>query len=55
MEVIILKKQISILKFEILSTVFVMIVGTLLHFTFSPPHIGLFENPVTGNFGIIKK
>jgi hypothetical protein len=34
MEVIYMKKQMSILTFEILSTIFVMILGTLLHFTF---------------------
>ena len=27
-------KKSSILKFEIISTIFIMIVGTLLHFTF---------------------
>jgi hypothetical protein len=34
MEVLSMKKQISILTFEILSAICVMILGTLLHFTF---------------------
>jgi hypothetical protein len=42
MEVGRLKKQISILKFEILITIFVMIVGTLLHFTFEWSNNNLF-------------
>lgn len=45
-------KKSSILKFEIISTIFIMIVGTLLHFTFFPLHIALFEDPIIGSFGI---
>jgi hypothetical protein len=42
MEVLYMKKQMSILKFEILSTVFIMILGTLLHFTFAWSNNNLF-------------
>jgi hypothetical protein len=42
---------------NILISIIILLVLCLcfIIFTFSPPHIGLFENPVTGNFGIIKK
>jgi hypothetical protein len=42
MEVLYMKKQVSILKLEILSGIFVMILGTLLHFTYEWSNNNLF-------------
>ena len=41
----------SILKFEIISTIFIMIVGTLLHFTFGWSN----NNPLVGTFSAVNE
>ena len=44
-------KKSSILKFEIISTIFIMIVGTLLHFTFGWSN----NNPLVGTFSAVNE
>ena len=44
-------KKSSILKFEIISTIFIMIVGTLLHFTFRWSN----NNPLVGIFSAVNE
>lgn len=44
-------KKSSILKFEIISTIFIMIVGTLLHFTFGWSN----KNPLVGTFSAVNE
>jgi hypothetical protein len=51
MEGLYMRKQISFFKFEILCAVFVMILGTLLHFTFEWSH----NNLVVGAFSAVNE
>lgn len=44
-------KKSSILKFEIISTIFIMIAGTLLHFTFGWSN----NNPLIGSFSAVNE
>ena len=44
-------KKSSILKFEIISTIFIMIAGTLLHFTFEWSN----NNPIVGTFSAVNE
>ena len=44
-------KKSFILKFEIISTIFIMIVGTLLHFTFGWSN----NNPLVGTFSAVNE
>ena len=46
-----MSKKSSILKFEIISTIFIMIVGTLLHFTFGWSN----NNPLVGTFSAVNE
>ena len=44
-------KQFSILKFEIINTIFILILGTLLHFTFEWSN----QNAIVGSFSAINE
>ena len=46
-----MKHKISLLKFEIISTIFIMILGTILHFTYSWSN----NNPIIGTFSAVNE
>lgn len=46
-----MKKQISILKFEIISTIFILVLGFILHFTYDWSG----DNPIVGIFSAVNE